>query len=78
MILAYYICVTKQKDMNTQQFNIEATMTKIMDLATNADFIAKSVEVAKQLGITAQEWNENKPALLMYFAKEALKSTNQF
>lgn len=52
---------------------IENEMNLRVKLVNDPKFIKQSVEVAKRIGITANEWNENKAAILLYFANETLK-----
>ena len=47
---------------------IKSELKRRNDLIFNEDFRKKAIEVAKELGITAREWNENKPTILMYIA----------
>jgi len=49
---------------------IKSEWKRRMDLIENPNFIALCIESAKKLGISAQEWNENKAGILMYFANE--------
>jgi hypothetical protein len=56
---------------------IQTEMQRRLDLINDEQFRVKSVEMAKQLGITAKEWNDNKSALLMYFANEFCKLENR-
>ena len=56
---------------------IQKEMQRRLDLINDEQFRIKSGEMAKQLGITAKEWNDNKPALLMYFANEFCKLENR-
>lgn len=48
-----------------------------MDLIENPKFRSMCIEGAKKLGITAQEWNQNKAGILMYFANEFCRFQNQ-
>jgi hypothetical protein len=48
--------------------SLNEVMNKIHDLCLNQDFINASLKAAQKIGITAQEWNEFKPAILMKFA----------
>jgi hypothetical protein len=62
--------------MNTQ-VTIESEMKRRMDLVNNPDFVKSCVESAKKLGITAQEWNENKAMLCLYFANQICSMENK-
>jgi hypothetical protein len=55
--------------METKQF-IKAEYQRRLDLVNDLDFRTSCVKLAKKLGITADEWNENKAMLLLYFANE--------
>jgi hypothetical protein len=52
------------------QVTIESEFKRRMDLMENREFRELCIEGAKKLGITAQEWNENKVGILMFFANE--------
>ena len=56
---------------------IESEMQRRMDLIENADFRKLCVEYAKKLGITAEEWNQNKVGILMFFANEICGMENK-
>jgi hypothetical protein len=55
---------------------IEKRLDDIFDLIQNQEFREGAVEVAKKLNITAAEWNENKVALLMFFANKFCDANN--
>ena len=40
------------------------------ELVENPDFISKMLIIAKEIGITSKEWNENKMTILMMFANQ--------
>ena len=52
-----------------QQF-VEKKLKSIFDLAQDPNFIKTSIQAAKDLGMTAKEWNDNKAAILLMFANE--------
>ena len=56
---------------------IESEMQRRMDLINNPKFVKSCVESAKKLGITAQEWNQNKVGILMFFANEICGMENK-
>jgi hypothetical protein len=60
----------------TAQEFINAEMKRRTDLVESVEFRTKCVEVAKKLGITPKEWNENKVAILMLMANEFCKIEN--
>lgn len=55
--------------METKNF-IKTEYQRRLDLVNDVNFRKSCVELAKKLGITAEEWNENKAMLLLYFANE--------
>jgi len=63
--------------MKTTENFIHQEMQKRLDLVNDENFIIKSVEVAKKLGITPDEWNNNKAIILMYFANEFYSIVNK-
>jgi hypothetical protein len=40
------------------------------ELVENPEFISKMIILAKEIGITAKEWNENKMTILLMFANQ--------
>ncbi len=61
--------------MTTQEF-ISKELEVRVKLASNENFIKSCIKVAKVLGISANEWNENKTTLLLFFANEAISVFN--
>jgi len=59
----------KPKAMTTT-ITIQSEFKRRTDLIENPEFRKLAVKAAKELGITAKEWNTNKVALLMFFANE--------
>jgi hypothetical protein len=55
--------------MKTKNF-IKTEYQRRLDLVNDVNFRKSCVELVKKLGITAEEWNENKAMLLLYFANE--------
>jgi hypothetical protein len=55
--------------METKNF-IKTEYQRRLDLVNDVNFRKSCVELVKKLGITAEEWNENKAMLLLYFANE--------
>lgn len=49
---------------------IKAELKRRTDLVECLEFRKSSIELAKKLGITAKEWNENKMLILLMFANE--------
>ena len=56
--------------MNTQTITVE-----INALINSVEFRNNCANIAKQVGITAQEWNENKIAILYIWATEVVCNT---
>lgn len=48
-----------------------------MKLVEDQQFILDSIKIAKQLGITADEWNKNKAMILLMFANEMIGLDNK-
>ena len=61
--------------MTTQTF-IQTEMKRRTDLVESVEFRTKCADIAQKMGITAEEWNNNKVAILMYFANEFCKIEN--
>ena len=57
------------KNLNVPQF-IQDEFNRRTDLINDQNFINISIEMAKEFGITAKEWNENTFAILALFANE--------
>ena len=64
------------RDMTTAQM-IDAEFQRRVELIENPEFISKMVVLAKQIGISANEWNENKAAILMMFANQYCQLQNE-
>jgi len=47
------------------------------ELVQNPDFISKMIILAKEIGITTKEWNENKMTILMMFANQYCQLENE-
>ena len=56
---------------------ITAEMKRRTDLVECLEFRKSAVELAKKLGITAKEWNENKMAILLMLANEFCSIENK-
>jgi hypothetical protein len=52
---------------------MEKELKRRIDLVKNEGFRAAVAKTAKEIGITNQEWDENKAAILIYMANEACK-----
>lgn len=48
-----------------------------MKLIESPEFIQTAIKVAKQMGITADEWNNNMGMILLLFANEVIGIDNQ-
>lgn len=65
-----YICRNKnENDMKATEM-INAEMKRRTDLVECLEFRKSAVELAKKIGITAKEWNQNKMAILLMLANE--------
>ena len=56
---------------------VKNEMNLRMSLINYEKFRIEAVEVAKQLGFTAQEWNENKAMILLFMANEMIAMDNR-
>lgn len=56
---------------------IQAEMKRRTDLVNDAKFREICVNHVKQMGVSAQEWNENKVLFLMMFANEFCRKENE-
>jgi hypothetical protein len=56
---------------------IKNEMDLRMSIVNDKEFRLQAVEVAKKLGITAQEWNENKAIILLFMANEMISMDNK-
>ena len=69
--------------MNTLNTNnvakdfISNEMDLRMKLIESPEFIQTAIKVAKQMGITADEWNNNMGMILLLFANEVIGIDNQ-
>lgn len=61
----------------TTQVTIESELKRRMDLVENAEFRKSCVGIAKKLGISAKDWNENKALLMMMWANEVCRIENE-
>ena len=62
--------MTTAKQMITEQ------LERRTNLVEDIKFRKQCVEVAKKLGITSKEWNENKTSILLFMANEFCKIEN--
>jgi hypothetical protein len=68
-----FVETNKEKDMKAQmtpQEMIKSEMKRRTDLVECLEFRKSAVELAKKLGITAEEWNKNKMPILLMLANE--------
>jgi hypothetical protein len=63
--------------MKTAEQFIENEMEFRMAIIKDELFIKNSIKVCKKMGLTAQDWNENKAGILMTFANELVKMDGQ-
>lgn len=52
------------------QITIQTELKRRTDLIENPVFIQKAIEVVKMMGISSEEFNNNKMAILMLIANE--------
>jgi flagellar biosynthesis chaperone FliJ len=64
--------IATKLDFSNGMQSLETILNKIEELATNPEFIESSLEVSKKVGITANEWNQNKVAILYKFASDVI------
>jgi flagellar biosynthesis chaperone FliJ len=64
--------IATKLDFSNGMQSLENILNKIEELATNPEFIKSSLEVSKKVGITANEWNQNKVAILYKFASDII------
>jgi len=68
----------KQKQIEIMKaVTIETEMKRRKDLINNKSFVKDCIEMAKKLGITAEEWNKNKAMILMLWANEYCSIENK-
>lgn len=62
--------------MTTQEFisNENDIRTKLVN---DPKFLELCIKCLKQMGISAQEWNENKMSIALYFANEFIAKDNK-
>ncbi len=56
---------------------IKSELKRRMDLVNSEDFRTSCAEIAKQVGITSEEWNNNKAVILMMWANEFCRIENE-
>lgn len=61
----------------TPKVTIESEWKRRTDLIENPVFVKLCIKYAKQLGVTAKEWNDNRAGILMFFANEMCAKENQ-
>ncbi len=63
--------------MKNSKVTIESEMKRRMDLVNSADFRTKCAEIAKTIGITADEWNSNRGMICLMMANQVCGIENQ-
>ena len=63
--------------MEAQKITIESEFKRRMDLINSLDFRQKAVLIAQKIGVTTEEWNENKPLILLYIANKYCSIENE-
>jgi hypothetical protein len=56
---------------------VKSELKRRTDLVECLEFRKIAIELAKKMGITAKEWNQNKMAILMMLANEFCIKENQ-
>lgn len=56
---------------------VKTEMKRRTDLINDKSFVEYCVEIAKKLGITAEEWNKNKAMILLLWANEYCSIENK-
>ena len=67
---------TKHQNNMKTQVTFSSEFQRREDLINNAEFRAMCAQYAKKIGITSQEWNSNKVAILMALANEVCALEN--
>ena len=62
--------------MTAQEF-IKSEMQRREELVMDVNFRELCAKAAKKMGVTAEEWNENKVHILLYFANKACGIENE-
>ena len=62
--------------MEVEQF-IKDEFKRRTDLINDENFRIKCIEVAKQMGITAKEWNKSKGVIILHLANEVCGLENK-
>ncbi len=77
-ILCIFALPNKQKlKTMTNQITFQSEWKRRQDLIDNPKFRESCIEVAKKLGVTAEEWNANKVYFILYFANEMCARENK-
>jgi len=61
-----------QNAKHMTQTQIKAEFQKRMNLVNDQEFVKMCAAHAEKLGITPEQWNENKAMILLWFANKAL------
>ena len=62
--------------MTTQKVTMESELKRRMDLVEDQSFRIKCSILARQIGISPKEWNENKATILLAMANEYCRIEN--
>jgi len=63
--------------MTTALHTVQSEWQRRIDLIENPEFITKCITLAKEIGITSKEWNENKAIILLMFANKYCQVENE-
>jgi len=66
----------KERNMTTQ-VTIQSELKRRMDLVNDSKFRNVAADFARQMGVTAKEWNENRAAILMLVANKFCAIENE-
>ena len=61
----------------TTQVTIQSELKRRMDLVNDSKFRNVAADFARQMGVTAKEWNENRAAILMLVANKFCAIENE-
>ena len=56
---------------------VETEMKRRTDLINDKSFVQDCIEISKELGITAEEWNNNRAMILLFMANEYCSIENK-
>ncbi|BAV39162.1 hypothetical protein BPT24_040 [Tenacibaculum phage pT24] len=63
-------------EINKAQQMISNELKRREELVNDKEFVKKCAEIAKEVGITPKQWNENRGLLVLMFANKVCKIEN--